>query len=141
MPISSNAVKIDGLQQLHRALKEISPEIRKQMVREFRGIASNVANDARDRMPERSGTAKRSVRASTIGGGAAVRGGGTRAPYYGWLDFGGHLTKKGKRHNSQYREKLKEGRYIYPAISRRRDDIRKAAESAVHRAKKAAGFW
>lgn len=74
-------------------------------------IAADVAKDARRRVPTRSGRAAGTVRATRTAMGAAVSGGGSTAPYYGWLDYGG---KVGRR-RSVSRPYRAEGRYIYAA--------------------------
>jgi hypothetical protein len=54
-------------------------------------------------------------------------GGGSKAPYYPWLDFGGRV---GRRH-ATVRPFLEHGRYIYNAYFRSRGEFEKALEGAL----------
>lgn len=91
-------------------------------------------------MPEDTGAAKRSVKASTSGNWAQVRAGGPKAPYYGWLDFGGTLRPTGGRRNTIRRTVYSDGRYIFPAIQRNRPRIVAASKRALGRAVQDAGM-
>jgi hypothetical protein len=91
-------------------------------------------------MPEQSGAAKRSVKPSYSGSYLAIRAGGAKAPYYGWLDFGGTLGPSGGRRNTQHRAVFKKGRYLYPAIARKRHLVEAAAKRAIEQAKRKAGL-
>ncbi len=135
-----NAIKIDGLKELQKQMKLLSPEIKKDFNREMKQIAGEVVGSVRDQMPEDSGAAKRSVRPSFQNGYVQVRAGGPDVPYYPWLDFGGTLSASGRRTNSQKRAFFKEGRWIYPTIARHRPAIYAKAMAAVEKAKQRAGL-
>lgn len=107
---------ITGLRELRRDLisadKRYGPEIRKVL----KATAEIVASDARADVPVLTGKARKSLKAGTSGPNAVIKGGQKTVPYYGWLDFGGTIQPKGVKIT---RDKLKRGRYIYPAIARK----------------------
>jgi len=131
-----NAVQIDGLRELQKTLKTAPPGIKKLFNQEMKGVAAEITSAIKAQMPEDSGAAKRSVKPSYVGGWLAIRAGGSSAPYYPWLDFGGTLHAQGDRTNTQHRPFFKKGRWIYPTIERRRDAIHAKALDVVERWKR-----
>lgn len=135
----SDVVAVEGLAELRRALKTVDAELPKELRRSFLAVGTRIADDARRTVPVRSGRAARSVKAGVSGNTAYVQGGRKTVPYYGWLDFGGQLPSKrsGKRARA-VRPRIKEGRYLYPAIRRNRDrtikETAEALESITERA-------
>lgn len=104
--------------------------------------ADIVAQAARSRVPEISGRARESVRAVVSKGGGGVRGGGAKAPYYGFLDFG-NKKKRGAgvgRKDSHPRQFIKKGRYIYPALDEHYDDVVDQYEKNVNDLLRRAGL-
>lgn len=136
----ANAIRIDGLRELQRSMRTLPPSVRRQFNREMRGVANIAVSRIRAQMPEVTGAAKASVKPSLSGGYVAIRAGGSKVPYYPWLDFGGTLHKTGRRRNTQKRPFFSEGRWIYPTIGRNRPAIYAAAMTAVERAKASAGL-
>lgn len=108
-----DAVRIEGLTEFRRGLKELSTDLPKALRLAFNDAADLVVQDARPRIPSRTGRAKGTVKARSTQTAARVVGGGSRAVYYPWLDFGGTLPVTNVR-----RPFLKEGRYIYNAYFR-----------------------
>lgn len=72
--------------------------------------ADLIATRARRLVPSRTGRMRGSIRVDLGGGAAIVTGGGSRARYFGWVDYGGLLRKQNIRR--PYRSG---GRYLYPA--------------------------
>lgn len=138
--VSSDAVRIDGLAELNAALRAMGPAVRRGFNKEMRPVAQIVSNAVRAQVPVRSGAARASVRPSVSGGWLAIRAGGAKAPYYGWLDYGGTLRPVGGRRNTQRRPVFRDGRWIYPTIRRNRGRVQSAAEQVVARAKRRAGL-
>ena len=135
-----NAIRVEGLKELKRALREAPPEVKREFNKSMRGIVSEMVDAVRSQMPEVTGDAQSSVRVSTAGNYLAIRAGGERAPYYPWLDFGGTLKAAGGRHNEQHRPFFHEGRWIYPTVARHRPEIYRKAMEAVERAKGRVGL-
>jgi hypothetical protein len=69
--------------------------------------------------PGRGGHVRKTLVGQLAGGVATVQGGDAAHPYYGWLEFGGHVGI----HRSVAREKVPDGRYIYPTLRERRAEI------------------
>ena len=130
MPTSGDAVHVEGLKELRRALGQIDPVLQKNLRSRFKVIGDKVAALARRLMPKRSGRAASSVKSGVSGNVAYVQGGRKTVPYYGYLDFGGTLKPTGKRRGTQERRRIPGGRYLYPAIERMRPQtMREAAEA------------
>lgn len=108
------AIKIDGLAQFTRNLKKLDTDLPKALRVAFNACADIVVQDARQRVPTRSGKAKASVKARSTPTAARVVGGSNKVRYYPWLDFGGTI----KPRQTIRRPFLKEGRYIYAAYYR-----------------------
>lgn len=104
-------IKIEGLAQFTKNLKTLDRDLPKALRMAFNTAADVVVQDARPRIPTKSGKAKASVKARSTATASRVVGGSTRVPYYPWLDFGGRVG----RSKSVRRPFLKEGRYIYRA--------------------------
>jgi HK97 gp10 family phage protein len=113
----SEAIKIEGLNEFVRNLKKLDTDLPKAVRKAFNTAADVVVDDARPSIPKRTGKAQASVRAQSTQTEARVKGGGKKAPWYPWLDFGGRVGRK----KSVKRAFLKEGRYIYAAYFKNRD--------------------
>jgi hypothetical protein len=100
-----------GLREFQRNLKKLDADLPKALRVAFNGAADVVVTDARRRVATRSGRARGTVKARSTQTASRVVGGGNKAPYYPWLDFGGKVG----RARSVSRPFLKHGRYIYDA--------------------------
>ena len=130
VPVSRDAVHVEGLAELRKALAYVDKDLPKNLRKKLIPIAQKVAERARQGMPVRSGRAKASVKGSVSGNNVYVQGGKGTVPYYGWLDFGGRLKPVGDRHNTQMRPVIRGGRYLYPAIDAMRPETEAAAVNA-----------
>lgn len=121
-------IRIDGLRKFSRDLKKIDNELPKALRLALNEAADLVVSDARPRVPKRSGRAARSLKARSTRTAARVQGGGNRAVYYPWLDFGGRVGKG----LAVRRPFFKEGRYIYRSYF----DLKESGEfqETLHRA-------
>jgi hypothetical protein len=120
-------IKVDGLRDLQRALKQIDGESQKQLRVVLNSISATVAAGAARRVPVRTGRARASVRASSSQREARVTAGSKKVSYYGWLDFGGRIG----RDKSNRRPFVKGGRYLYPAYAANRDSVHKALQKSL----------
>lgn len=141
-------VKVTGLRELARGFKQIESGLDRELKTEFHQIAVAVVKGVQQRMPHSTGRAQRSVKPRSSTRGAAIAAGGTAAPYYPWLDFGGSVGR-GHKPGVAWSGAVKrdwtgkpggDGRYLYPAISDMRDETAEAALDAVERAAKRANF-
>lgn len=158
------AVQVRGLREVQSAFRKVDKDIPNKMKGELLSIAQEVRNDIRAKVPTFSGrsqnegkgkwkrsspgAARESVKARASQRGAAIAFGGETAPYFPWLDFGGS-TGKGHRPNrpwsgSVVREwqgrPFGDGRYVYPTIAEKHDDISNAVGDAAVKVAKSAGF-
>lgn len=118
------AVKVEGLAELRRALKDIGgAPLQKQLRAKFLKVGEVVAEDARRRVPVKTGRARASIKAGVNANRAYVQEGKASVPYMGWLDFGGTLKPVGGRKNTIVRARPKGGRFLYPAINANTDRI------------------
>lgn len=115
--ISKNAIAIDGLTEFNRNLKKLDADLPKALRVALNEAADVVVGYAKPRVPKRSGRAQRSVKARSTRTAVRVSGGGNRAPYYPWLDFGGRVG----RGLSVQRRFMKDGRYIYEGYFRKKE--------------------
>lgn len=125
--IPTDAIKIQGLTKLNRSLRDLSKDAPKQLRIVGNEAAEVVVDDARPDVPSDSGRAARTVRVASTRTAAQVKGGGARAPYYPWLDFGGKVGVN----RSISREFIKRGRYIYPSYVDNKDVIADRLETGL----------
>lgn len=119
MPVASNAIGIDGLDQFVKDLKSLDRDLPKALRLSFNEISKIVVDDAQRRVPSVTGAARKSIKAKSTQKAARLAGGAKGVPYYGWLDFGG----KGKGGRPGARPFKKDGRYLYAAYNAHRSEI------------------
>lgn len=112
-------IRIDGLRELQKALKELDGQSQKEIRLALNDASQVVVNVARRRVPVLTGAARNSIRSSSGQRTASVTAGGRKAPYFPWLDYGGR-TGRGK---SIARPFIKGGRYVYPAYEAQHANI------------------
>lgn len=122
----TDAVKIEGLREFRQGLKDMNSDLPKALRVAFNAAADVVVSDAKPRVPARTGRARGTVKAQSTQTRARVVGGGRRAPYYPWLDFGGKIPRGPRR---PYIGRT--GRYIYNAFFRRRDEFTAGLSEAL----------
>jgi len=132
----ADAVRIDGLREFQRGLKAMDRDLGKAVRVAFNDAADIIVRDARPKVARRSGKAAGSVKVRSTQTSARVSGGGGRAPYYPWLDFGGRV---GRRHQTK-RPFLPRGRYIYAAYDRRRGEFVEGMSDALVAVARSAGI-
>ena len=129
---------------MRRDLQGMPKDVKKALPREMEKVAEIVARDAARRVPSKSGTAINSIRAKGVPSGASIVAGGSEAPYFPWLDFGSREPRSGNsRAEGPWRGSgagPSGGRFIYPAIEAKWDEVIEAAGEAVERAAREAGF-
>lgn len=119
-------VRIDGLREFTRALKTFDAKLPTAVRIGLNDAVNVIIEWARPRVAKRTGRAASTLKAKSTRTSARIAAGGSKAPYYPWLDFGGRVG----RNRSVERPFYKEGRYIYKGLVMRRD----AFESALQRA-------
>ncbi len=105
------SIRIDGLDEFTSSVRTLGRDVPALVRLSLDDATDLVVGPARRKVPTMTGRAARSVRAEpATGTTAAVVGGGGRAPYYPWLDFGGRVGRR----ESVSRPFRTEGRYIIP---------------------------
>jgi len=120
-------IRVEGMKELQRALKELDGESQKEIRVALNEVAVTVAQGAARRVPVRTGAARESLRAMSSQRETRISAGGRKAPWYGWLDFGGAVG----RNNSVRRPFVRQGRYIFPTIGANRDGLARAVRDAL----------
>lgn len=132
----SEAVRITGLREFVRGLKQMDRDLAKAVRMAFNEAAEIIVSDAKPRVPARSGRARGTVTARSTQTAARIVGGGRRAPYYPWLDFGGAVGRR----RSVRRPFLKDGRFIYRSYDRRKGEFIEAMQENLINVAKSAGI-
>lgn len=140
----ADTVQVRGLRELQRGLKQIDAELAKELRKGLNEVAEIVAGAARPLVPSRSGRARSSIKVGSSQRAAQIKVGGTKAGYFPWLDFGGS-TGKGHIHGKAFsgsvrRPFIKEGRYIYPTLARKRDEVEEKLFDVIGRLVESAGL-
>ena len=132
----ADPIKITGLAEFTRNLRTLNRDLPKALRVAFNDAANVVVDDARPRVPSRSGKARASVRARSTPTASRVSGGSKRVAYFAWLDYGGRVG----RHRSVRRPFRKDGRYIYAAYHRNQAKYAVFVERALIDAARSAGI-
>lgn len=114
----TEAIKIDGLTEFSKALKDMGAELPKGLRLALNACADVVITPARAGMPSVTGRAKSSIRATSTQDKVRVTEGGKKAPWVPWLDYGGEGKRKGRPAKRPY---IKSGRFLYPVYFKKRD--------------------
>jgi len=148
-----SAIRIEGLAQFSRALRKLDNDLPKLLRLAMNDAAAVVVDYGQARMPRRTGRAVSTIKARSTRTSVRVVEGGPKAPYVPWLDFGGTVgrgrrrirTGRGIRGAARFAGSVKrpyynEGRYLYPALHDKRDEIQAALENALTGVATAAGL-
>jgi phage gpG-like protein len=127
MAVATNAIRIKGLAEFNRSLRQLDRNAPKALRVVANEAAQSVVEDAKGSIPTLTGNASASIRAASTRTSARVRGGGSKVPYYGFLDYGGNVG----RNHATHREFIKSGRYLYPAFDRQRDEVEKSLNEGL----------
>lgn len=122
MSTAGDAIRVTGLKELQKSLKDIETAAPRELRLVLNNAAGLVVAAARPLIPTDTGAARNSLRVTSTQKAARVSGGSARAPYYGWLDFGG---KVGPR-KSIKRTFVKQGRYLYPSYYKNKAEIQES---------------
>lgn len=136
MPVDREGIRIDGLRQFRAALRTVDNALAKQIREVGNRAAGIVVDQAKPRVPTRTGRAAKSVRVASTGSAARVAAGGKRVPYFGWLDFGGKVG----RNRSIARPFLVEGRYVWKAFDDNRERIAQELDDGLRDLARRAGL-
>lgn len=130
--MSDDAIRVQGLRELQQALRRIDKNVEKELKNSLREAAKVVAEATAQKVPKRTGRAAASVKPRSTGRGASIALGGSRAPYYPWLDFGGSTKVPGAGNRVQ-RDRVQGGRYLYPALTEKNAEVLEIVDEAMER--------
>lgn len=137
MPIDRSGLKVSGLKEVSSSLRKFGDiEGIQELQAGLLGAAQVVAEEAKRRVPVRTGTARDAIRATSYGTKAYINGGKNSVPYYGWLDFGSREPVYGRPRSVGPWSKPApagpmNGRFIYPALDATKDEVLDIVEAAV----------
>ncbi len=148
MADKSMSVRVVGLREVNAALKQLGEEMPKAMQKALWSIAAPIAGRIQRKVPSGpTGRASSSVQPQATSRGAALVAGGSQAPYFQWLDFGGTVGRGHKRgynmgaiHREWLGKPVGSGRYIYPTIEEAKPETIAALDEAVKALAQSGGF-
>jgi hypothetical protein len=129
-------IHVKGLKEFQAALKKVDKGLGPELRKGLNEAAEIVASAARPLVPRRTGRAVGSIKVGSTQRAAQIKVGGTAAPYFGWLDFGGRVGRR----NSARRPFISKGRYIYPALAAKRNEVAAKVDEVLGRLATGAGF-
>ena len=132
----AEAIRIEGLKEFRAGLKRLDKDLPKGIRLALNSVVDIVVDDARPRIPRRTGRAAASLKAQSTQSIARIKAGGSKAPYFPWLDFGGR-TGPGK---SVVRPFFKKGRYVWLSFADKRTEVTHALEGALSDVARGAGL-
>jgi hypothetical protein len=132
----AEVIKIEGLREFRAGLKRMDKDLPKGIRLALNSVVDIVVDDARPRIPRVTGKAANSLKSQSTQSAARIKAGGSRAPYFPWLDFGGK-TGPGR---SVERPFYKKGRYVWLSFADKRTEVTKALEGALSDVARGAGL-
>lgn len=140
-------VKVDvkGIAELAKAFRELEDiEGSKDLREGLKAAAKIVSEEAKLRANAFSFRAADAIRPGSSSAAAYVVGGKKALPWYGWADFGSRNPVSGQPRSvgpwAHSGKGPKGGRFIYPAIVFKEDEIEDAVGDAIDVATKRLGF-
>lgn len=129
-------IAVQGLREFNRSLRRLDSEAPKGLRLALNGVADFVVGKIQPTIPRRSGKARASLKKASTRTAAKIRVGGSKAPYFPWLDYGG----KTGPNRSVSRPFIKTGRYVYPGLAKHRAEVATLIERALADLAKDAGL-
>jgi hypothetical protein len=126
-----------GLREFQRALKAMDADLPKQLRLVLNEAADVVLDYARPRVPTKTGRARSSLKARSSQREVRIAVGGTKAPYYPWLDFGGEGKRRGR---PAARPFVRAGRYLYPGLAANHEQVTEIMSRGLTELAKSAGL-
>jgi hypothetical protein len=129
-------VSVEGLDQFRRALRMMDKALPRTLRVAMNEAAALLIQKAKPLVPRLTGRAADSMKVRSSQSAVRVAVGGSRAPYYPFLDFGGRVGP-GK---SVHRPFMTEGRYLYPTLRANKTEFNEVLEDALKGAARSAGI-
>jgi hypothetical protein len=122
-----DTIAVKGLKEFQRSLKKLDADLPKALRVALNGASDLIITKARPMIPRRTGAAAASLKAKSTQKAVRIGVGGTKAPHYPWLDFGGSVGPGKSVHRPFY----KKGRYLYPTLEKERDAVTAIMQSSI----------
>lgn len=135
-------VYVENLRDVSSFLRSVEPRLLPIMRNELKqSVTRRVVPTVKRRLPvgpPKGGHAANSIRTTSRGNTVYLVGGGARYPYFGWLEFGGTLTGRGRGKNQTInRNFISRGRTMIPALADNlgalRADVAKAVDNNLRK--------
>jgi len=123
------AVRVEGLRELQKILKEVDGKLQRQIRVALNEGAKIVVAAGRPTLPVVSGALAATLRPSSSQREGRVTLGTGAVPYAGWIEFGGKIPHHGG--GESVRPYIREGRYLFPAAVRKTDQVIEVCDRAV----------
>ncbi|MPY55464.1 hypothetical protein [Streptomyces acidicola] len=137
--MADELIRVEGWRELSRSLRRANSELPKGLRLAANEAAQLVVNDARPKVPVgpgKGGHAASSIKAASTRTAARVQGGGSKFPYYPWLDFGGRVGPS----KSVRRPFMKTGRYLWKSYADQKTKVADTLDTALRRVIEDAGI-
>ncbi|WP_027934566.1 hypothetical protein [Amycolatopsis thermoflava] len=137
--MADELIRVEGWRELSRSLRRANSELPKGLRLAANEAAQLVVNDARPKVPVgpgKGGHAASSIKAASTRTAARVQGGGSKFPYYPWLDFGGRVGPN----KSVRRPFMKTGRYLWKSYADQKTKVAESLDTALRRVIEEAGI-
>lgn len=130
-------VRVDGWSDFVKDLRRLEPDTRKELLRELSGVARNIAADAKNRAPNRSGRLRGAIRVRQRRGSPAVVVLATEAPHARVVHFGLRHPLFGDRDTWHPNPTV---RFLGDAVDAKRSEVVESIDTALNRALDRAGW-
>ena len=130
-------IEVSGLARLNKALRQVDADAPKALRLALNGVAEDLVKETKPQFPTVTGRAAASLKARSTRTSARVAVGNKRAAYVPWLIFGGEGRVAGRPGK---REFIKEGRWLFPTLVRRREAVNVMLQEALEDVARQAGL-
>lgn len=125
--MAREAIQVVGLRDTQRALRAVDPAAARALRVALNQASTFLIDKVRPQIPSRSGRARSSLKARSSQTAVRIAAGGSRAPYYPWLEWGGAVGIG----DSVKRPYLPDGRWLYPTLAQHREEFLRIMDDAV----------
>lgn len=136
--MADSALKITGATEFRSKIKRVRDGLPKTMHDALNDAKDLFLSDVQPRIPRRTGRAAASLHVKVDLDRLHIEAGGSRAPYFGWLDFGGN--RRGRGGGIARRPYRASGRYVLFYLQRDLPKVVDTVQDAVLESARHAGL-
>jgi hypothetical protein len=130
-------MQVTGLREFQKSLRDADANLPKQLRLVLNEAGQVIIDYAQPRFARKSGAAVGSLKLRSSQRAVRLAYGGRKAPYAPWLDFGGQGRVHGRPGKRPF---IAEGRYLYPGLRARADEIQNVMAAGLTRLASEAGM-